>query len=264
MINSKENKLIKHIKALNQKKYRDEYKEYIVEGIKMSLEATKYAKILNILVNKELLGDKLSQIEREIKKNKLEDKLEYVSENIFKSICDTKTPQGILIVAKQSDVETKISDDTLFVLDDIQDPGNLGTIIRTLESAGYKDLIVSRNTADAYNTKVIRSTMGAIFRLNIYRLDEELKDYLQKIKKEGYKIAVSTLDNSNYIYDVSFKNKMAIVIGNESQGVKKEIQEIADIRLKIPMIGKTESLNASVATSIIAYEKVRQTLTKEK
>ena len=257
MITSKDNSIIKHIKAISQKKYRDEYKEYVVEGIKMCLEAVKYAQINKILICKELLGENHSLIIDSISNTVNKEQIEEVSSSVFKAISDTQTPQGIIAICKQPDI-TDISDDILFVLDDIQDPGNLGTIIRTLDSAGYKDLIVSSNTVDHFNTKVIRSTMGAIFRLNIIRLNEPLSTYLDKLKSMKYKIAVTALNDSVSLYDTDFSHKMAIIMGNESKGVDQSIINSADLKINIPMIGQTESLNVAVATSIIAYEKVRK------
>lgn len=144
----------------------------------------------------------------------------------------------------------------MVALDDVQDPGNLGTILRTVDSIGLTQIIVSKGTADAYNPKVVRSTMGAIFRVKIIEC-EDLKQTLKEIKKHKFKIVVSSLQTENKIYDINY-NKKVIVIGNEANGVEKEIQNLADEKIKIPMLGKTESLNASVATGIILYEYVRQ------
>lgn len=141
-------------------------------------------------------------------------------------------------------------------LDNVQDPGNFGTILRTVDSIGLKQILVSKGTVDAYNSKVIRSTMGAIFRIKIIEC-ENLKEMLKEIKKHKFEIVVSSLQTDNSVYDINY-NKKAIVIGNEANGVEKEIQDIADKKIKIPMLGKTESLNASVATGIILYEYVRQ------
>ncbi len=131
----------------------------------------------------------------------------------------------------------------------------MGTIIRTLDAAGIKDLIISKESADIYNPKVTRSTMGAIYRVNVIR--ENLKSKLLDLKEKGYKIVVTSLATDKYYYDINYNEKMVIVIGNEGKGVSQEINEIADIKIKIPMLGKAESLNASVATGILAYEYVR-------
>lgn len=266
MITSKDNEQIKHIKSLFTKKYRDEFKEYIVEGIKMAREALEYAEVSMIAVSDIFEAkDEFMKISKDKGISLIE-----VSDKLFRSICDTETPQGILCVVKKEDTTSFNSfilntpnNNTIFVLDNIQDPGNLGTIIRTLDSAGIDKLVLSQNTVDEYNPKVVRSTMGAIFRLKIYRTKTELCETLLSLKDEGYSIVVTSLDTDNDYYSLDFSKKIAVVIGNESQGVSKEVLDIADIMVKIPMIGKTESLNASVATSIIAYEKVRQSLTKD-
>lgn len=148
--------------------------------------------------------------------------------------------------------------DIIVALDDVQDPGNLGTILRTADSIGLTQILVSKGTADAYNPKVVRSTMGAIFRVKIIEC-EDLKQTLKEIKKHKFRVVVSSLQTENTIYDINYYKKV-IIIGNEANGVETEIQNLADEKVKIPMLGKTESLNASVATGIILYEYVRQKL----
>lgn len=135
-------------------------------------------------------------------------------------------------------------------------PGNLGTILRTVDSIGLTQILVSKGTVDCFNPKVVRSTMGAIFRVKIIEC-EDLKQTLKEIKRHKFKIVASSLQTENTIYDIAYHKKV-ILIGNEANGVKMEIQELADEKIKIPMLGKTESLNASVATGIILYEYVRQ------
>lgn len=250
MITSKTNEFIKHVKALHQKKFRDEYKEYFVEGIKLVNEAILEGKKLQkILVCEELLRESFSISNNEI--------LEYVTKSVFEYISDTQSPQGILAVIKMDDANDDIRENVIFALDDLQDPGNLGTILRSLDSAGIDTLLLSKGTVDLYNPKVIRSTMGAIFRVKVLE-NLDLKEKLLKLRNDGYKVVITSLDTNETYYNLDFKEKLVIVIGNEAKGVKKEIQDIADIKVKIPMLGRTESLNASVAASIIAYEKVRQ------
>ncbi len=248
MIISRTNDYVKHIKALSQKKYRDEHSEFIVEGIKLVKEAIdEKLNIKKIIICEELYKDKIDF-----------ENIEYVSESVFNYISETKTPQGILAVIEQNK-NIKISGNVIFALDNLQDPGNLGTIIRTLDCSGINSLILSNDSVDLYNSKVVRSTMGAIFRVNTLYV-ESLTEKLLELKKEGYKIIVTSLQASNYIYDLDLKQKCVVVIGNESKGISKNVMEIADIKTKIPMLGKTESLNASVAASIIAYESVRQNM----
>lgn len=250
MITSKENELIKHIKSLNQKKYRDEYGEYFIEGIKQVTEAIEEcADIKQIIICEELLQKSI-----DVKNFPTE----FVSDKVFKSISDTQSPQGILAVLSKKEHNKDFSN-VVFALDDVQDPGNVGTIIRSLDCAGIKNLIVSNGTADVYNPKVVRSTMGAIYRIQIDE-SNDLMLTLVELQKKGYKVIVTTLDTDNYYDTLKFDEKVVIVIGNESKGIKKEIQNLADIKVKIPLLGKTESLNAGVAASIIAYEYVRKVL----
>ena len=142
----------------------------------------------------------------------------------------------------------------------MQDPGNLGTIIRTADSVGLKQILISKGTADPYNSKVIRSTMGAIFRVKIIEC-ENLRKTLEVLKEKDFKIMVTDLSTDKSIYDIKFKKKI-IVIGNEANGVSDSVKNIADEKAIIPMLGKTESLNASIATGVILYEYVRQKLEK--
>lgn len=265
MITSKENQLIKYIKSLSQRKYREENKEYIVEGIKMVIEALDSKEDVSKLIICEELFQNISEannFQKYIKKLDEMGRCEYVSKNVFEYITDTVSPQGILAILKEKEEKSSYSN-IVFALDNVQDPGNVGTIIRTLDSAGYKDLILSSDTAEAYNPKVVRSTMGAIFRLNLHR-NINLEAELINLKRKNYKVVVTDLETENYYYDLNFEDKLVIVIGNESKGVSKQIKDLADVKVKIPMLGKTESLNAAVATSIIAYEGVRKKLNNTK
>jgi len=254
IITSKDNEYIKEIKKLQEKKYRDLYKKFIVEGNRIIEDAIKEkANIETIVICEDCVKNLDKKLMYEIAKyNCL-----YVSEKVFNSLTDVTNPQGILAVVSinRNKNEIEYLDDIIVVLDGIQDPGNLGTILRTVDSADLKQIIVSENTADCYNPKVVRSTMGGIFRVNVIKSDNLVKDLLE-IKKQGFDVVVSSLDTEKSVYDIKFSKKV-IVIGNEANGVSKDIMEIADIKAKIPMLGKTESLNASVAAGIFIYEYVR-------
>ena len=246
IITSKENENIKEIKRLKDKKYRKE--KYIIEGLKMLKEAIEENVEIELIVIRE--G---TQIEIDISKyNSI-----IVSESVFKEITDVVTPQGVIAVVKKNNNNSiNYDEELIIVLDEIQDPGNLGTIIRTVDSANLKQIIVSKNTVDAYGPKVIRSTMGAIFRVNIIEVDN-LLNTMEELDKNGFETLCTSLDESESLYKIDFKKK-AIIIGNEANGVSTEVQKKADKKIKIPMLGKTESLNASVATGVIIYEYVRQ------
>lgn len=258
-ITSKENDFIKHIKKLKDKKYRDINKEFIIEGIRLVAEAIQEnAKIKQIVLCDDC--ERSDLIPKELMYDIAKLECVYVTENLFKYLSDVQNPQGILAVIEKDNEETQIdyTQDIIVALDDVQDPGNLGTILRTVDSIGITQILVSKGTADCYNSKVVRSTMGAIFRIKIIECKDLLKT-MKEIKKHKFKVMVSSLQTENSIYDVDY-NKKVIVIGNEANGVSEELQKLADKKVKIPMLGKTESLNASVATGIILYEYVRQKL----
>lgn len=249
MITSKSNDLIKYIKNLNQKKFRDEASEYVIEGKKLVKEAIdEHIDIKKIIVCEEFFTEKIELSGYDV---------EYVSGNVFKYIADTESPQGILAIAKKRNLKKEDYGDVIFALDNIQDPGNLGTIIRTLDCAGINTLLLSNGMADAYNPKVIRSTMGAIYRVNVFN-NIDLNLELKSLKNKGYEVIVTALDADADLFEYCFPKKVVIVIGNESNGVGEQLQKLANRRIKIPMKGKTESLNAGVAASLMAYEIFRK------
>ena len=257
IITSKDNEIIKNIRKLKEKKYRDLSNSYIIEGIKLIKEAIVESKqIKQIIVCEENINN--GGIDQKLLYEIAKYECIYVTKKIFSLISDVQNPQGIMAVIEKQNSEDNIDykEDVIVVLDGIQDPGNLGTILRTIDSVGLKQVIVSKETADAYNPKVVRSTMGAIFRVNIIESDN-LIETLKNLKKHKYKVMATSLETNNNIYDVYY-NKKVIVIGNEANGVSQEILDFADEKIKIPMLGRTESLNASVATSIILYEYVRR------
>ncbi len=261
LITSKDNEIVKQIKKLGEKKYRDETNSYIIEGLKLVEEAIKEgAQIEKIIICEE--STRASEISKNLMYEIAKYDCVYVTEKIFKTLTQVMNPQGIMAVIKKN-IERphiKYDEDIIVALDDIQDPGNLGTILRTVDSIGLKQIIVSKGTADIYNPKVVRSSMGAIFRVEVIE-SQNLQEMLETIKKNGYEILVTSLEAKKSIYDIKY-NKNILVIGNEANGVSKEIQDIANKKIKIPMLGKTESLNASVATGIILYEYVRQKMQK--
>ena len=261
VISSKDNEFVKHVKKLKEKKYRDQSQEFIIEGIKLVKEAIEgKANIKQIIIcdNCEDTGIIPKDLMYEIAKYNCI----YVTENILKTMSDVNAPQGIMAIIGRNNKEKDIdySQDIIVALDDIQDPGNLGTILRTVDSIGLNQILVSKGTADCYNPKVVRSTMGAIFRIKIIEC-EDLEQTLKETQKNNFKLIVSSLQTNNSLYDINFDKKV-IIIGNEANGVEPQIQKMADEKIKIPMLGKTESLNASVATGIILYEYVRQKITK--
>ena len=257
VITSKDNEFVKHVKKLKEKKYREEYGEFLVEGIKMIEEAiSEDAVIKQIVVCDDCKTQ--SSIPSDLLYEIAKYDCVYVSEKIFNTMTDVTNPQGILaIIQKYPSEENQIDfkENLFLVLDNIQDPGNMGTILRTADSVGLTQILISKGTADQYNPKVVRSTMGAIFRVKVIEC-EDLTKTLKELKKHKIKVYGTDLKTDKSIYDVDYQ-KSAIVIGNEANGVSTEILNLADEKIKIPMPGKTESLNAAVATSVILYEAIR-------
>lgn len=251
IITSKDNEIIKNIKKLKEKKYRLD--SYIVEGIKMVKEAINENQEIALIVIREDF-----KIDFDTKKIKIVT----ISNKIFNDISDVKTPQGILaVIKKNQNNQIETNQEYILALDSLQDPGNMGTIIRTADSANINQIIINKTTVDPYSPKVIRSTMGAIYRTNIIEV-EDLKATLKEMKSKGFQIITTDLKATQSIYDINYNNKTVVVIGNEANGVRQEILQTADKKVIIPMLGKTESLNASIAASIMIYEYVRQKIQK--
>lgn len=251
IITSKDNEIIKNIKKLKEKKYRLD--SYIVEGIKMVKEAISENQEIALIAIREDF-----KIDFDTKKIKIVT----ISNKIFNDISDVKTPQGILaVIKKNKNNQIETNQEYILALDSLQDPGNMGTIIRTADSANINQIIINKTTVDPYSPKVIRSTMGAIYRTNIIEV-EDLKATLKEMKSKGFQIITTDLKATQSIYDINYNNKTVVVIGNEANGVSQEILQTADKKVIIPMLGKTESLNASIAASIMIYEYVRQKIQK--
>ena len=255
LITSKDNETVKYIRKLKEKKYRELDKVYVIEGEKLIKEAiAENAKIKHIIISENAI-DALTEDFKELINNY---SCMYISNKVFSLLTDVVTPQGSLAVIERKDIseqDINSNEEMIIVLDGIQDPGNLGTILRTIDSAGLSQVIVSKNTVDSYNPKVVRSTMGAIFRVNVI-ISEDLTHTLEELKKQGYETIATSLDTNESIYEMG-TGKIAVVIGNEANGVSEEVLQVVDKKVKIPMLGKTESLNASVATGIVVYEYVR-------
>ena len=237
VISSKDNEIVKNIRKLKEKKYRDIENEFIVEGIKLVEEAIEENAIIKqIVVCEECVND--GTLTQEIRYKIAKYECIYVTEKVFNLLSDVKTPQGILAVIKKENKNNEIdySQDIIIALDGIQDPGNLGTILRTIDSINLKQVILSEKTADPYNPKVVRSTMGAIYRVNMIR-SKNIIETLKNMKKHKYDIVATSLQTNKSIYDIDYKKKV-IIIGNEANGVSKEVLDLANEKVKIPMLRK--------------------------
>ena len=262
MITSAANQRVKQI-VLWQKKSQERHKDgvFVAEGLKMFEEAPG-GQILEVYLS-ESLQEKIRlqgnglPVEDKLKKTGFE----LVSDEVFRKMSDTQTPQGILTVLRQpryqlSDLLRK-PDPLLLVLENIQDPGNLGTILRTGEGAGITGVILSEDTVDIYNPKTVRSTMGSIYRVPFLYV-ADLEATLGQLHQAGVATYAAHLNGKNYYGSFSFRHATAFLVGNEAKGLRESTAKLARHSLRIPMEGKVESLNAAIASALLMYEAHRQ------
>ncbi len=234
---STDNKKIKELKKLNIKKYRDQSNSFLVEGEHLVLEAYKKGLL------EELFLEENTKLDLDVKTS-------YLSRNVIKFISELDNPSIIIGLCKK--VEEKEIENKVLVLDDIQDPGNFGTIIRSAVAFNIDTIVVSNNTVDLYNSKVIRASQGMLFNINIIRRD--LNVFVPELKKEGYQIYATKVNGGKSLKTIEKMEKFAIIMGNEGAGVSDNLMSLANEYLYIDMNSNCESLNVAVATSIILYE----------
>ena len=254
-IQSKDNKTIKHIISLQQRKYRQKFGEYTVEGIRAVTDLGKKGFLRAILIRE----SKRSELEPLVQKDFSISSVYVVQDPIFDKIEHSVNGQGILGIAKKciTNLDSFIVEDGLYVaLDGVQDPGNLGTIIRTAVAAGAKGIFLLKGTVDPYNEKCVRSTMSALCNIPIFE-DITLSEFYDFIKDNSIKTYVTSLDNAKPYHTISYAKRSMVILGNEGNGVSKEIIEMCDQAITIPMYGDIESLNVSIAAALCMY-KVRE------
>lgn len=255
MITSTSNPQVKRLLQLQKKsKVRNEEKVFVVEGLRMFVEVPK-ERVEKVYVSENFYNKKKQEL------NWKEFPIEILSDSVFKHVSDTQTPQGVLCIVKQEkqdlDSLLNIENPHFMVLDNLQDPGNMGTIIRTAEGAGVDAVFMSRDCVDIYNPKTIRSTMGSIYRMPFIYI-EEIIPLLEEFRKKGIKSYAAHLDGKNSYDQEDYCKGTAILIGNEGNGLRDEVAEKADIWVRIPMEGQVESLNAAIAASVLMFEVARQ------
>ena len=272
MITSTGNARVKQLVTWQKKrKARDEEGVYIVEGIRMYREAPR-AQVREVYVSEQFY----SRYGEELGLSAWGRQMEILSDHVFSHVSDTKTPQGILLVMEQRSCEicemldldadlrpsdlgaAKLTGATLLmVLDNLQDPGNLGTILRAGEAAGVTGVIMSHDCVDIYNPKVIRSTMGSVYRMPFVYV-EHLPETLEVLAEAGIHSYAAHLKGKNSYDQEDYTRGTAFLIGNEGNGLRDEVADVAECYIKIPMCGEVESLNAAVASSVLMFEAARQ------
>lgn len=248
VITSFDNPVIKMVVSLKQKKYRKQLQKYTIEGIKLVEEALKSNAPVDYILT-------------------VNEKTDYgniktytVTQKVFNRLSDLECPQGIMAVVNMQQYELddiiKGENDIIVILDGLQDPGNIGTIVRTADAMGANGIIALKGTGDVYNSKAIRASMGSIFHIPMLYVEDPISTY-EFLKKKDIKVVATALDGDLYPYDVSFANS-AIIFGNEGSGISDISREMAEYILKIPMAGSAESLNVASSAAIVLYEALRQ------
>ena len=238
VITSVNNEYIKKLCKLKEKKYRDIENRFLVEGYHLVMEAYN-AKLLDSVVLLE--GEKVPIYDIDIT---------YVSNEVMKKLSDVVSGSHIIGIVRKK--EDKMVGDRILILDDIQDPGNLGTMIRSAKAFGFDTIILSKNSVDLYNPKVVRSTQGMMFYVNI--MVRDLGCFINNLKEDNYVIYGSDVRDGINVREEDIPSKLAIVIGNEGNGISDEVSKLCDKNLYIKMSDEVESLNAGVAASILMYE----------
>ncbi len=236
-ITSINNEYIKEISKLNEKKYRDKSNKYLIESLHLVTEALKYDIIDTIIIREDFSYE--TNIKHII-----------VSNEVMKKLSDNPSIPKIMAVVNKK--ESTIKGNKILLLDRLQDPGNLGTIIRSAVAFNFDTIILSNDTVDLYNSKVLRSTQGMLFNINILRQD--LTNVINELKNNNYTIYGTKVDNGYDVKEINNINKFALIIGNEGTGISDNILKQCDKYLYIKMNNNCESLNAGVAASILMYE----------
>lgn len=255
MITSASNAQVKNVILLNQKaKARREQGLFVVEGRKMFLEAPAD------WVEKVYVSEQLSKDQGFMEKTK-GFSVEIVADSVFAKMSDTQTPQGVLSLVKkpvyQEEDLLKGESPMILVLEDLQDPGNVGTMFRTGEGAGIQGVLLTKNTVDLFNPKVIRSTMGSIYRIPFLYM-EDISQIAALLRKNGITSYAAHLNGKNAYDQEDYTKSTAFLIGNEGNGLTDQAAKEADTLIRIPMQGRLESLNAAMAAGILMYECFRQ------
>lgn len=262
IITSSQNKFIKMVASLKEKKYRDELNLFVVEGFRLVEEAIQSNWQLEacIYIEEAKEESRIQELLNVLESNNC--RIVEVSNDIFGKITDVKQPQGIMAIMKKceyhlDDFLASVEKPFFVVLDGVQDPGNVGTIIRTAAAAGCTGIILTKGCADVFAAKVVRASMGSLFHVPLFEniIREELVDSLRKC---GIALFSTSLESSSNYFKIDFNKPVAVVFGNEGNGVSQQLLEESEERLHIPLLGNVESLNVAASAAVILYEALRQ------
>jgi TrmH family RNA methyltransferase len=263
LISSRGNKTVKYLRSLSLPRNRQKEKVFLVEGVRIIEEAVERAKCIRKLIvtphasNDDRIAALIDGVE--------EDGIEvvWVADRVMDYICETRTNQGVMALAGAIEFDEadlgKGQLPLVALCHQLQDPGNMGTIIRVAEAAGAGGVVTTPGTVDCYNPKALRATMGSIFRLPVVRMGS-LEDAVSHFKDNGYQVAAAMVSAKTYYHEVDFSKPTVVLFGQEGSGLPVEAGMLSDVQISIPMATMMDSLNVASAASVILYEAVRQRL----
>lgn len=256
-IESAQNKLVKRIHGLSLRKNREKEKVFVAEGLRFVSEIPNDWDVECYIISDSFAA------QQELKTYETRAEVFLLPDSLFESLSETENPQGILAVCRRKEAgleEFLEKKNAFFILaEEMNDPGNLGTVIRTADACGVDAVFLSKGSVDLYNPKTLRATMGSVFHVPVFQ-NVSLEETAEILRAKGIPLYAAHLRGRQYPYSLNLRRACAFLIGNEARGLSEEAAALCDSYVKIPMPGQAESLNASVAAGVLMYEVVRQRL----
>ncbi|MGM0471430.1 MAG: TrmH family RNA methyltransferase [Bacillota bacterium] len=259
-ISSLQNSKVKYLRSLYRKKYRREEEQFVLEGSRIISDALQAGvDIKQVFYSDQFLYNQANQ--KLLEQLQAETTVFELTDSLLDQVADTTNPQGIIAVVDypqfNADEFLAADNDFFLVVDQIQDPGNLGTILRTADGAGVDGVFLLKGTVDLYNLKTVRATMGSLFRLPVFKL-ESPNQLAEVLQSQDVQLVVGDIEADDYYYELDYSRPTAVVVGNEGNGPQAETLSLADQKIKVPLAEGIDSLNAAIASGVIMYEVVRQ------
>jgi TrmH family RNA methyltransferase len=258
MISSMQNPKIQQVRALiSRRKIRQNTKSFVVEGVRIIEDALGSGHLPELVLFSDQISERGMHLITEFKKRNIV--VDEINQDLMKTVSDTRNSQGLLAIYKMTPLPAPLQADIVLILDDIRDPGNLGTILRTAISAGVKMVLLTPSTTDLYSPKVLRAGMGAHFRIPVFYKDwNQITNICKNEIQPSIKLFLAKAGEGISCWETDLKQPVGLIIGNEASGPSPEALTAADELISIPMPGKSESLNAAIAASILIFEIIRQ------
>lgn len=265
-ITSKENSAIKRLRSLSDPKQRKKEKAFLIEGLKMVEEALRNKAGVTMVVASPSLTQHHGKGVLKLAEKQLADVL-WISEKLLDSVSESKTPQPVMAVVamREHSEEGLLADPSglIVICHQLQDPGNLGTIIRTAEAVGASGVAITANTVDPYNAKTVRASMGSILRMPVVRVGE-VSTFIKKCRQKGFQTVAMVLNGEKTHFELALDRPTAVIVGQEGSGLPDDILKVVDLRVRVPMAETIDSLNVATSAAVFLYEAMRQRMKQER